>query len=119
MKTAGLCMLLIFIYILQDWQTGEFEATAYCSCAKCCGTHADGMTSTGIKLADGMAIVAVDPTVIPLGSEVYVPGYGLALAEDVGGAIKGKRIDVFFWTHEQALQWGRKKGVRVHWRTRR
>jgi 3D (Asp-Asp-Asp) domain-containing protein len=51
-----------------------------------------GRTATGLKMRDG--IVAVDPRVIDLGSEVYVPGYGVGLAADTGGAIKGKRIDL-------------------------
>ncbi|MBS3784089.1 MAG: DUF348 domain-containing protein [Anaerolineae bacterium] len=51
-----------------------------------------GRTATGIRMRDG--IVAVDPRLINLGSEVYVPGYGVGLAADTGGAIKGKRIDL-------------------------
>jgi 3D (Asp-Asp-Asp) domain-containing protein len=51
-----------------------------------------GFTATGIKMRDGL--VAVDPRVISLGSQVYVPGYGVGLAADTGGAIKGKRIDL-------------------------
>jgi len=51
-----------------------------------------GRTATGLQMRDG--IVAVDPRVISLGSQVYVPGYGVGLAADTGGAIKGKRIDL-------------------------
>ena len=51
-----------------------------------------GYTATGIKMRDGL--VAVDPRVISLRSQVYVPGYGIGLAADTGGAIKGKRIDL-------------------------
>ncbi len=52
-------------------------------------------------------VIAVDPSVIPLGSRVYIPGYGVAVAEDTGGAIQGNRIDVAFDSHEQALEFGR------------
>lgn len=62
-------------------------------------------TSTGELLRHG--IIAVDPAVIPMGSKVYIPGYGLALAADVGGRIKGNIIDVAFDTHEEALAFGR------------
>lgn len=63
---------------------------------------------------DGWGIIAVDPKVIPLGSKVYVSGYGNAIAADTGGAIDGKRIDVCFWSGGEsasrtaALNWGRR-----------
>lgn len=54
-------------------------------------------------------IIAVDPTVIPLGTRVYIPGYGYAIADDIGGAIKGNRIDMAFETHREAMQFGRQQ----------
>ena len=54
-------------------------------------------------------MVAVDPNVIPLGTKIWVEGYGEAEALDTGGAIKGKIIDVYFPSHQQALEWGRKR----------
>ena len=45
---------------------------------------------------------------IPLGKKLYVPGYGYGITADVGGAIKGNKLDLYFPTHEEALQWGRK-----------
>ena len=51
-------------------------------------------------------MIAVDPAVIPLGTRVFIPGYGEAVAEDVGGAIRGNRIDVAFDTHEEAVFFG-------------
>ena len=69
-----------------------------------------GTTKTGTRARFG--IVAVDPRVIPLGTRVYVEGYGPGLAADIGGAIKGRRIDLCFNSSHQARRWGRKT-VRV------
>lgn len=77
--------------------------TAYCS-------GCSGRTATGINLRanPNKKVIAVDPRVIPLGSKVYVEGYGLAVAGDTGGAIKGNKIDVFMSSHSKALNWGRR-----------
>ncbi len=83
------------------------QSTAYTAyCAGC-----SGITSTGINLKanPNQKVIAVDPKVIPLGSRVYVEGYGHAIAGDIGGAIKGNRIDVFIPNKGRALQWGRKQ----------
>lgn len=82
------------------------EATAYTAYCEGCS----GITSTGIDLRSNpnQKVIAVDPTIIPLGSKVYVEGYGEAIAGDTGGAIKGNRIDVFIPEKSQALNWGRK-----------
>lgn len=85
----------------------EVLSTAYCPCAKCCGPNAKGITSLGLPAKQG--VIAVDPRVIPLGTKVYVDGYGFAVAADTGGAIKGDRIDVCFDTHDEALGWGMKR----------
>lgn len=82
---------------------GEYKLTAYCPCAKCCG-KSDGITATGVK-ATSNRTVAVDPNVIPLGSEIIIDEV-CYIAEDVGGAVKGNVIDIFFDTHEEALQFG-------------
>ncbi|MCQ2008587.1 MAG: 3D domain-containing protein [Sporolactobacillus sp.] len=84
------------------------SATSYCEL---------GRTATGFnyKKYPTAKAIAVDPRVIPLGSKVYVPGYGYAIARDVGGRIKGKVIDVHYKTRKQAIKWGRKKiKVRVY-----
>ncbi|HHW17384.1 MAG TPA: DUF348 domain-containing protein [Firmicutes bacterium] len=85
----------------------EVMATAYCPCSKCCGPYANGYTHTGVPAKRG--VIAVDPRVIPLGTRVYVDGYGFGVAADTGSAIKGQRIDVCFDTHEEALAWGIRK----------
>lgn len=80
-------------------------ATAYtASCEGC-----SGITSTGIDLNanPNQKVVAVDPTVIPLGSKVWVEGYGEAIAGDIGGAIKGNKIDVYMPSYNDAINWGR------------
>jgi peptidoglycan DL-endopeptidase CwlO len=65
-----------------------------------------GRTSTGIPTAPG--VVAVDPSVIPLGTRLTIPGYGVGIAADTGGAVQGNTIDVWFPTQAQALGWGRR-----------
>jgi 3D (Asp-Asp-Asp) domain-containing protein/LysM repeat protein len=83
------------------------EATAYTAyCEGCSGT-----TATGIDLIanPNQKVIAVDPSVIPLGSKVYVEGYGEAIAGDTGGAIKGNRIDVFLPSKQDAINFGRKQ----------
>ena len=64
---------------------------------------ARGTTATGIPT--GYGVVAVDPTVIPLGTRMTIPGYGEAVAADTGSAIKGLRIDVWVPTAAEAAQW--------------
>jgi len=103
--------------VFRDGQNIRFEraleatSTAYCPCAKCCGAYASGRTSTGMRATKG--VISVDPRVIPLGTRLYVEGYGFAVAGDVGGAIRGNRVDVCFDTHEEAMAWGRRK-VKVY-----
>jgi 3D (Asp-Asp-Asp) domain-containing protein len=86
----------------------DMVATAY---APYCCQGVGEITATGMKAGPG--VVAVDPAVIPLGSRVYVEGYGYAIAGDVGGAIKGRRIDLGFATKNAALQYGVQR-VRVY-----
>lgn len=82
----------------------QVTATAYCPCVKCCG-KSDGITATGTKATAGRTI-AVDPAVIPYGTEVVINGHTY-VAEDCGGAINGNDIDIYFDSHDAALQFGR------------
>lgn len=111
------------------------EVTGYCNCGECCNwtrgwlglgqpvvengpnagrPKAVGVTASGSRAAHGT--IAADTSVVPLGTVVYVPGYGYGRVEDRGGAIRGNRLDLWFPTHEEAQQWGRRRmNVRV-WR---
>lgn len=85
----------------------DVTATAYTAyCSGCSGT-----TATGINLREHpkQKVIAVDPNVIPLGSRVWVDGYGEAIAADTGSAIKGHKIDVFIPTEKDAIDWGVRK----------
>lgn len=93
-------------------QEAQFTAYAYCACTKCCGKWARGITASGTTATEGRTI-AVDPDVIPLGTHVYVNGREY-IAEDTGSGINDRTIDVFFESHQAALQWG-KRTVTVQW----
>ena len=90
------------------WRTVPMRVTAYCPCSKCCGQYADGVTASGHKIQPGDTFLAADKR-YPFGTEMIVPGYNEdqpVKVLDRGGAIKGNRLDVFFHTHQQALEWG-------------
>jgi 3D (Asp-Asp-Asp) domain-containing protein/septal ring factor EnvC (AmiA/AmiB activator) len=70
------------------------------------GYSLPGNTASGIPVGPG--VVAVDPSVIPIGSRLSIPGYGEGIAADTGGAIQGARIDLWFSSREEALAWGRR-----------
>jgi 3D (Asp-Asp-Asp) domain-containing protein len=105
------------------------EVTGYCPCGECCGWYRNifgqpvfnrggprgkvkkiGQTASGVMAHRGT--VAADTSVFPFGTVMYIPGYGYGRVEDRGGAIHGKRIDLFFPSHREALAWGRRH-VRV------
>lgn len=93
-KTAGQVIQANGTYI------GNYKLTFYCPCRQCSGGWGSG-TSSGARAAEGRTI-AVDPKKIKIGSRIYIEGYGSFIAEDVGGAIKGNRIDVFVNSHSNA-----------------
>lgn len=87
-------------------KTMTVEATAYTAyCEGCSGTTANG---TDLRANPNLKVIAVDPRVIPLGTKVWVEGYGEAIAADTGGAIKGNKIDVFIPDLNNAYEWGRR-----------
>ena len=99
----------------------DMRATAYTSSfeetGKAPGHPLFGITATGIKAKKG--VIAVDPRVIPLGTRVYIeipgktPDYGYAVAADVGGGIKGNRVDLYYESKADAMNFGR-RNVKVY-----
>ena len=116
-------------------QEMEFEVTGYCNCRKCCSWERSwlgfgppvvskgpdkgrrkqvGVTASGSRAKHGT--VAADISVLPYGTVLEVPGYGYARVEDRGGAINGKRLDLWFSSHDEAIRWGRKRIKVKVWR---
>ena len=83
---------------------GNFKLTFYCACEQFSGGYGNN-TATGTKCTEGRTI-AVDPKVIPLGSEVFIEGFGSFIAEDTGGAIKQNKIDIYLSDHDRCYSLG-------------
>lgn len=100
-------------------RTIMMTVTAYSPDARSCGDSADGITATLHSVwTNGFKLVAADPKVLPYGSMLSIAGYDnghVVPVLDCGGAIKGRRLDVLFPTHEQARQWGIRKIPVVVW----
>ena len=90
---------------------GKYKLTAYCGCRKCSGGYGN-KTATGRRAKQGRTI-AVDKRKIKLGSKVKIKRKTY-VAEDVGGGVKGKHIDVYFKSHKKVKQFGRKNNVKVY-----
>lgn len=95
---------------------GLFTLTAYTAGPESTGKSKNdpwyGITASGSRALDGVTI-AVDPEVIPIGSRVYIEGIGYRIAQDVGSAIRGKRIDLFISDLSKAKQFGVQRDIRV------
>lgn len=93
-------------------KTIEMEVTAYCPCKKCCGPLAQGITASGKRVNyNNGEFVAADRS-IKFGTKLIIPGYAGSNPVEVtdrGGAIKGNKLDVYFHSHQEALNWGRQK----------
>lgn len=106
--------------------TKSLVVTGYCDCGKCCGWQRDwkgrpvyasgpnegkpkavGVTARGSKARVGT--IAADTRIYPFGTVMFIDGYGYGEVEDRGGSITGDRIDVFFRSHQQAKEWGKKR----------
>lgn len=94
----------------------EYIATAYCSCKKCCASYAENRpvdddgneivyTASGERAVQGITIAA-DWSVLPAGTVVEIDGYGEFTVHDKGGNITGNKIDIYFESHQEALEWG-------------
>lgn len=101
--------------VIEYVSLGEFRITAYCDCKKCCGKWAENrpLDKNGNPIVIGASgkvlipdySIAVDPSVIPYGTKVYIDGHEY-IAHDTGGTIDGNRIDLYMGSHEDALEWG-------------
>lgn len=104
----------------------ELEVTAYCPCGACCGWKRTwygravvasgprrgqpkqvGVTASGTRAAPGT--LAADTSLFPFGTVMDIPGYGRGVVEDRGSAIQDRHIDLFFRSHRDALDWGRRR----------
>ena len=84
---------------------GNFKLTFYCPCSSCCGENAQGITASGTVATEGRTVSA-DPNILPLGTRIYIDGYGELVVEDTGSAINGNVLDIFLNSHESCLQEG-------------
>ena len=91
---------------------GEFSISHYCSCPICTSTPKGSRTATGHIPREGRT-VAVDTKLIPLHSVIYVEGLGTFVAEDVGGGVKGKHLDIYIDDHQRALSLGTLGGQKM------
>jgi len=82
-----------------------YKVTAYCPCEICCGEWSDGFTYSG-DLAHEGATIAADLSKLPLGTVVEIEGLGQRVVQDIGGVINGNEIDLFFYSHQAALEFG-------------
>ncbi|WP_253199103.1 3D domain-containing protein [Clostridium gasigenes] len=92
---------------------GEYIATYAMSATAYTGGTITASGLKPIRDPNGISTISVDPSVIPLGSKVLIPGYGYAIASDTGGAIKGNIIDLYLNSHEECVSWGR-QNVTLH-----
>lgn len=98
--------------------SAKFTVTHYCGCSKCCGKYSGGSESVAYgasgKRLEALVSVAVDPSVIPLGTVLHDAEGRLYRAEDTGGGIKGNRIDLFVGDHQEALNMGIRE-IKLYW----
>lgn len=101
-------------------ETHVMRVTAYCACQRCCGPLAAGITASGRHIKKGDKLVAADKQ-YPFNTLMTIPGYNKGKPVKVldrGGAIKGNKLDVYFDSHREALQWGVKTLKVKIWRKR-
>jgi len=95
-------------------ETVVVEATGYTAGVESTGKSPEhpqyGITYSGVRVRrDAFSTIAADPNVFPLGTILYIPGYGYGVVADIGGAIKGNKIDLYFQTKRQVYdEWGKK-----------
>lgn len=84
---------------------GNFKLTFYCPCTSCCGENAQGITASGTVATEGRTVSA-DPNILPLGTRIYIDGYGELIVEDTGSAINGNVLDIYLSDHNRCLEEG-------------
>lgn len=109
--------------VFRPFETVRMQVTAYCACEQCCGWERNlkgqkvyaygphkgdpkivGMTASGTRAHKGS--IAADTNIFPMGTIMYIEGYGYGVVEDRGSAIVGRHIDLFYKSHKRAIQWG-------------
>lgn len=111
------------------------KTTGYCKCGDCCGWHRSwfglgppvissgplkgrpksvGITASRTEARPG--VIAADTNLFPFGTVMHIPGYGWGRVEDIGGAIKGYHLDLYFTSHDEAREWGVRKRKIEFWR---
>lgn len=99
-------------------EIGDFYITSYCPCEECCGIWAIDRpggkvyTASGELATQGISC-GVDPKIIPYGTKLYIEGVGIRIAHDTGGKDQGYHIDIYFDTHDQALNGYRFESAKV------
>jgi 3D (Asp-Asp-Asp) domain-containing protein len=84
---------------------GTYRITGYCPCAKCCG-KSDGITADGTYALGCADRIVAAPKSFAFGTQVWIDGVGVVVVHDRGSAIQGRRLELFFKRHQDALQWG-------------
>ena len=115
MRIALTAILLCLAFVLPagrayaDWRAlGTYRITGYCPCALCCG-KSDGITADGTYAPAAKERIVAAPREIPFGTRMWIEGIGEVVVHDRGGAIRGKRVEQFFHTYKEAVQWGVQK----------
>ncbi|MCQ2968960.1 MAG: ubiquitin-like domain-containing protein [Clostridium sp.] len=102
------------VYASRGGESGVYKDVVYCQATAYTGGDLTATGSVPTYNPSGISTISVDPSVIPLGSLVYVDGYGKAIAADTGGAIQGNIIDVYVNSNSDAINWGRQHNIPVY-----
>ena len=112
MRTALRTLILVgclLTTLSAGTHTRKVTVTAYCACYKCCGKHSDGITASGKPARQGVTIAASRK--IPFGTRVYIPKLGWRVVQDRLAVRYDSRMDVFFESHQAALEFGKQELV--------
>jgi 3D (Asp-Asp-Asp) domain-containing protein len=106
MKRTYLLLLSLFLTVNLGFSQSKYTVTAYCACVKCCGPNAHNRTANGKIPKQGVTIAASRS--IPFGTKLHIEGVGIRIVEDRLSKKYDNRIDVFFYSHQEALKFGKK-----------